>query len=506
MSEHYQPRRGGEDSKRTSKAGLAVIGVLFLVEAAFCVFLLTTRLLPVKFLLLAAAILLVLLGVVALLVFRPEKKGRFAVGLVLAVVTALLLAVGSYYIAKGVDTLSNITETKREVAHIGVYVLDTSEAQTINDVADGKLGILAELDRVTVERSLELLEAELAREVSCVEYDGLAALITALLDGHVPAIVFNDAYLGVLEEMEGYEGVSGRLRELKQVEVVVEEPVQTDEPEEQEQEETVASDWLDAPDHVFTMYISGIDSRHGLTAKSRSDVNILAMVNTETRQVLLVSTPRDYYVPHPYSNGRPDKLTHAGIYGVSSSMGALEMLYRVELDYYFRVNFEGFKDIINSLGGVTVHSDVAFSVGSHSYKKGENYMDGDAALTFARERYSFASGDRQRGKNQMAVIKGVINKALSPDILANYASLMEAVEGSFETSMSYDSIASLVRRQLDQGGGWNIVSYSVDGGNAKQTTFTSSSKVYVMIPDQTTIDTARSLMEQLIAGEVLSAS
>lgn len=504
MNESYQPRRGGEEKKSRSVAGLVVIAALFLVEAAFCVFLAMTKLLPMKFLLLAVVALLIVLGIVTLLVVRPEKKGRFAVGVVFALLTAVMLAVAAYFVAKGVDTLSNITETKREVAHIGVYVLTESEAQTINDVAEGKLGILSELDRETVDRSLELLEAELAREVSCVEHPGLAELMTALYDGQVSAVVFNDAYIGVLEEMEGFGDVATRIRELTKVEVVSEEPEQPAAPEEQE-ETPVDTDWLEKPEHVFTMYISGIDSRHGLTAKSRSDVNILAMVNTKTRQVLLVSTPRDYYVPLPISNGVRDKLTHAGIYGVSVSMGALEMLYHVDLDYYFRVNFEGFKDIINSLGGVTVHSEVSFSVGGHSFKKGSNYMDGDAALTFARERYSLAGGDRQRGKNQMAVIKGVINKALSPEILTNYASLMKAVEGSFETSMPYDMIASIVRQQLAEGGGWNIVSYSVDGGNASKTTFSSNSKAYVMIPDQSTIDTAQELMRRLMEDEVLSA-
>ncbi len=257
-------------------------------------------------------------------------------------------------------------------------------------------------------------------------------------------------------------------------------------------------------DRVFTMYISGIDNRGGLIAKSRSDVNILATVNVDTRQVVLVSTPRDFYVPLPISNGYPDKLTHAGIYGVDVSIGTLEMLYDIDVDYYFRVNFNGFEKIVDALGGVTVHSDYAFTTpGGYSFQKGENNLNGEQALVFARERKSFSEGDRQRGKNQMAVIKAVINKAMSPAILSNYAELMESMEGSFETSMPYDVIAELVRDMLTKGGSWNIVSCSANGSGDSRRPYSMSTDAYVMIPDQATVDAAIEKMQQVINGEIV---
>ena len=255
---------------------------------------------------------------------------------------------------------------------------------------------------------------------------------------------------------------------------------------------------------VFTMYISGIDSRSGLIAKSNSDVNILATVNVDTRQVLLVSTPRDFYVPLSISGGIPDKLTHAGIYGIDVSVDTMEMLYNTEIDYYFRVNFSGFEKIIDALGGVTVHSDYTFTAGGYSYYKGENNLDGAQALRFARERKSFSTGDRQRGKNQMAVIKAVIEKAMSPAILTGYMDIMEIVSGSFETSMPYDVIAELVRDQLDKGGSWNVVSCSVDGSDGNKIPYSMSTSAYVMIPDQSTVDAAIAKIQQVKNGEILN--
>lgn len=99
------------------------------------------------------------------------------------------------------------------------------------------------------------------------------------------------------------------------------------------------------------VYISGVDTWGSAATKSRSDVNILAVINTNTKKVLLVSTPRDYNVPLSISGGIKDKLTHAGIYGVNTSMETLELLYAVDIQYYVRMNFTGFVGIIDSLGG-----------------------------------------------------------------------------------------------------------------------------------------------------------
>ena len=336
------------------------------------------------------------------------------------------------------------------------------------------------------------------------EFAGLSELADGLLQDQVDAIVINAAYLDLLSDMEGYENVSGQIRALHsyQIETVLQ---KTQEKEGWSFTDLFSGTEEEQKDRVFTMYISGIDTRGEMIAKSRSDVNILATVNVDTRQVLLVSTPRDFYVPLPISNGVPDKLTHAGIYGVECSMGTLEMLYNTQIDYYFRVNFGGFKKIIDALGGVTVNSEYSFSstISGYSFSKGENYLDGEAALAFARERKAFSSGDRQRGKNQMAVIQAVIEKAMSPAILTGYTDIMESVSGNFETSMPYDLIAEIVRDQLDNGGSWNVVNTSVDGTGDTRRPYSLSTGAYVMIPDQQTVDAAIAMMEQVKNGEIL---
>lgn len=493
--------------------GILITVLLVLALSLFMAILIKTKLLPTKFLLLAGGIFLLFAVCVFLLTMNSKRIGGMIFGCVMTMVLLIALMIGTPYLMRAVDALGNITNVEVEVADIGVYVAQDASATELNDLAGGSIGIMVVLDRENTDKTLEAIQGQIGT-VQVQEYDGLGELVDGVLQGEIDAAVFNNAYLDLLRDMEGYENAAAQLREIftfqaeSMIQNVQENQNKGDDwnimgifaGDESAQEEESAN-----KDRVFTMYISGIDSRSGLIAKSRSDVNIIATVNVDTRQVLLISTPRDYYVPLSISNGVPDKLTHAGIYGIDVSMSTLEMLYDTEIDYYFRVNFSGFEKIIDALGGITVESPKAFTAlgGVYSFKEGENKVDGAKALAFARERYAFADGDRQRGKNQMAVIKAVINKAMSPAILSGYTGIMESVSGSFETSMPYDKIAELVRDQLDKGGSWNIVSYSVDGTGDSQKPYSLSTKAYVMIPNQETVDTAIAKINQVKNGEIL---
>lgn len=260
-----------------------------------------------------------------------------------------------------------------------------------------------------------------------------------------------------------------------------------------------------ARDSAFKIYISGIDSRNGLTDSSLSDVNIIATINPDTKQVLLVSTPRDYYVPLSISDGVPDKLTHAGTYGVEVSRDTLEMLYDTEIDYYFRIDFQGFESVIDALGGITVISDYEFdsqNITGYHFNEGENYLNGEEALVFARERYAFAEGDRQRGNNQMAVIKGVMNKVMEDGLFKNALTLLKEMDGSYETDVPITKMISIAGSLLGDES-LKLTSYAVDGTGASEVTYSGGVEAYVMIPDQATVDQAKEMMEKVENGEML---
>ena len=259
----------------------------------------------------------------------------------------------------------------------------------------------------------------------------------------------------------------------------------------------------------FVIYLSGVDTRGELTEKARSDVNILAVVNPQTKRVALINTPRDYYVDLAGTNSK-DKLTHAGLYGVETSMATLGNLYGVNVDHYIRINFAGFINIIDALGGVDVYSDQAFtSVGSPGYYdpttfvEGWNHLDGKAALAFARERHAFASGDIQRGINQMKVIDAMLNKIKSPAILMGFSKIMDSASDCFVTSFSQDQISALVRMQLSDFASWDIESYTVTGssGTSTQCYSAKGQKLYVMKPDDSSISKAKEMIASVLGGE-----
>ena len=497
--------------KQDRVPGIIISAVLFCAEMAFIVLLLYTKLISVKYIGVISAMLLVFLLLVYLLVRKARKKIRFIIGVVLSVLILAVLGTGSLYIYKTVSALDTITGVNKDVTKINVYVKEDDPAQKLADASGYTFGILSELDRDNTDQALQQMYYELGSDVQTNEYSGLSELADSLNNGTTGAIILNQAYLDVLDEMDNYSSFSSQLREIAslQVETVVQR--KTPQVTEAVGSTTETSDNSSADaavtDEVYTIYVSGIDTRGEMTASSRSDVNIILTVNTRTKQILMVSTPRDYFVPLSISNGVPDKLTHAGIYGVNVSMDTLNMLYDININNYFRLNFAGFEKIIDALGGITVNSDYEFdsqNTKGYHFNKGENHLNGEQALVFTRERYAFKEGDRQRGRDQMAVIQGVVDKATQPAFLKNYLSVMDSLDGCFETNVPYDIIASLVRKQLDEGGSWQVLSYSTDGTGDTQKPYSMSQKAYVMIPDQTTVDKAKTLMKKVREGFMLS--
>ena len=270
---------------------------------------------------------------------------------------------------------------------------------------------------------------------------------------------------------------------------------------------------------VFTVYISGIDT-YGEDDKTRdsirSDVNIIAVVNPTTHQILLVTTPRDYYVPLYgdedviYPQGSLDKLTHAGTYGIDASMETLGALYETDINYYVRLNFTSLIDIVDILGGVDVYSEVAFSTGTDAglvmdVQEGYNHFNGEQALAFCRERHNLADGDNQRGKNQQAVITAMLKKALSPTMLLKANSIINQVSQDIETNITQGQITSLVKEQLSSGAEWTIQSVAASGTDGEDYTYSIPNEpVYVMYPDEEVLNNIIHLANLVENGETLT--
>lgn len=480
--------------------GAVITIIVIMLSVVFMGLLAMTKMIPTIYMLIIGIVLAVIAAIIWLLVWHTRYTGRFIGGTVLAVIMIAILAFGGFYINKTRSAISNISGETTEVTQMAVYVKSDDAADSVEATAGYTYGILSSLDRENTDGAVAHLNSQFGTEVQTKEYAGLTELADGILNGEVNAMLLNSGYLSVYEDMDGYTDFSTKIKEVGTVEV--ESTIQSAEESTPVEPITTANGGK-----VYTIYLSGIDTRGEMTAKSRSDVNIIATVNTDTHEILLVSTPRDYFVPLSISGGAPDKLTHAGIYGIDVCMDTLGMLYDIDINYYFRINFGGFVKVIDALGGITVNSDYDFdskNILGYHFNKGENYVNGEQALIFARERYAFQEGDRQRGKNQMEVIRGVVKKALSPEILTSYSSILSSLDGCFGTNITYEEIAQILQQQLTNGGDWTIISYSVNGTGATEKPYSMSQKAYVMVPDYNTVDKAKSLMEKVRNGEVVT--
>lgn len=395
----------------------------------------------------------------------------------------LILAAGAaalYYVRIAGEALDEITDQDESKTVFSVYVRTEDSAEKIKDTKEYTYGISVNAaDNITYAQATDRLEDLLKAKPRAREYENPFELIEALKKEKVQAVVFNEAYLSSLTEVEEYEWAKEGIRRIASFAW-------------KQEKGPEAAETSELPEK-FVVYISGIDTYGDVSARSRSDVNILAVVNRETKKILMLATPRDFYVDFAATGGSKDKLTHAGIYGVEQSMDALERLYDIEIDYYVRMNFTGFVDLIDALGGVDVYSEYDFTVQNvRSYQKGWNHLSGIEALAFSRERYSFARGDYQRAANQMEVIRAVIQKAASPALLKNFRQTMDAVSGSFETNLPEKHLMELVKFQLLKKPKWQVETFTAQGTSSNEVTYSMpGQRLYVIFPDPASVAEAK---------------
>lgn len=501
---------------KNKQVGNIVSGTLLVIqlvfEAAVGVLIGMLGVLPGGFFAVFIALLVLGMLVTALLMFKRNRDKqkplkvslRRIIGWIISVVVIAVCVVGTSVLAKAYSTMSSVTNTTVS-AVVGVYVMKDDPAQSFEDAHDYVFGVANSYDVENTQKAMEELQDQFGKALDVENFDTVFAMVDALYNGEVGAIILNSAYVSVLEGFEAYQGFADQTRLLLDHSVEIEVAIPTP-----DQNAQAKPEWYEKPQSAedpFVIYLSGSDTRSSMLTTSRSDVNILAVVNPKTGQILLVNTPRDYYIANPAGNGALDKLTHCGIYGVECSMEALSQLYDIPVHYNAQVNFSGFQTLINAIGGITVYSDVAFTTSDGYWiQQGENFMDGAKALSFARERYALAGGDNDRGNNQMKVIAAVVNKLSAGTIVSNYSQIMDSMQGMFATNMTTDEIMRLVRFQLSNMPNWNLVSYAVTGTSAFDTTYSAPGmSLYVMTPDVSTVEKASELMQRVLNGETLTA-
>ena len=497
-------------TKTNKKIPLIFLLVQLVADALIPLTMLMSDMFPTFYIVIALIVEAMVLIISIVLDFadtEDQKRGVITVRRIFSGIISIAMLAGAIFAFLVVnevgDTITNITSKKTVTSVIGVYVRASDPAQTIQDAADYNFGYATNYDVANTQDAIIDINKTLAHQITTTSYEDSVVMVQHLLDSKIDVIILNESYAGIISDQEEYQDFSDKTKLIYEYEVVTK--VHKDDKK------------SDGDLRSFVVYLSGSDTRNKTLDVSRSDVNILMAVNTKTKEIVLINTPRDYYVPISISSsGKRDKLTHCGIYGIDCSMETLGNLYGQQVDYYAQINFTGLATLIDAVGGVTVNSDYAFSNthdnplldgSSLTVSVGENHLNGAQALAFARERMSVPGGDNARGVNQMKVITALVDKLSVGTILGNYSDILKSLQGMFATDMAQDDINELVKMQLKDMASWSIHSYAVTGSDGSNTTYSMpGTNAYVMYPNQDTVDRASKLIQKVLDGDSISDS
>ncbi len=408
-----------------------------------------------------------------------RKKGFRVIGYFFSILIITIFTIIAVYLYNTIGFLFNITDGNFALKNYNVVVLNDSKYDDIDDLKNKDVGINKN------DESIKDVKSKLNKKVNVKykEYEDSNELVDSLINENIPAIILEDSELAILEENN--DDYFNRLKSIYKIEI-----------------KNSIKDLQDAVNintEPFNVYVSGIDTYGKINAVSRSDVNMVLTVNPKTEKILITWVPRDYYV-NINSNPMKDKLTHAGIYGVNSSIYALEHLLDIDINYYVKVNFTSVIKVVDALKGITVYNDETFTTNENiTFRKGEVNLDGERALSFVRDRKHVTGGDIGRGKNQIKVLEAIMNKARSKEIITSYNKLLKSLDGAFVTNVSQSSMTAFIKKEISSPRNWQIDSYTLDGTSAYDYTYSfSKNKLYVMIPDKDMVNTAKEKINSVL--------
>ncbi len=421
---------------------------------------------------------LITLGVICLN-FNHVRIWRF-LGYLSSVTLISLIVFGEVYLFNTMGFLFGLDKDNYDLKTYNVLVLSNTPYKCLNDLDGEVIGI----NEISMAESLGMAQNNIKKKIDpeFKDYEDTDSLVSNLLNENVAGIILENSELDILKEndVDNYNN----LKSIYQIEI--------------KDDINNIEDAININKEPFNVYISGIDTFGKINQTSRSDVNIVVSVNPNTEKVLITWIPRDYYVSIN-NNSMKDKLTHAGIYGINSSIYAIEKLLDLKINYYVKVNFTSVIKAIDVLGGITVYNDETFvSEDNIKYPKGEITLNGEEALSFVRERHHVTGGDLGRGKNQLKVLEAVINKARSKTIITKYNSLLKSLESSFTTNANKSVMLGFVRREIQSPRDWQIESQILTGIDAYEYTYSyKNSKLYVMKPDEEVLTNAINKIKEI---------
>ena len=493
-------RKQKKKTVRRRRPGLlSIVAVLamFVCLGLFVLALVQIDLLPSHILLTGVVILAVSLLIYVILWFKfARKTAARVICWLVAVALACGFFVGADYLKKTDEVFDNVTNLTDRIANtVSLVSLKKDNIDNVSDLNGKTVGTVPEADPEGIAKGLQELQSKAS--VSVQDYPDVLSCVQALYDGEVQAVLIPDNTRQIIHETEGFFEFQTDSNVLQQT------VWYTDRTKSAANDPDSVADITRDP---FTVLISGNDSYGSLNENSRSDVNMLLTIDPRTQVVLITSIPRDAYLTMSCKKDETacspvdDKLTHTGLYGVGTTESTIEDYLGIEINYTVRVNFSSLVNLVDAMGGIDVEIpeglevDTFYANGTEGVKAGWNHLEGERALAFARERHAYQDGDNQRIRNQQQVMRALIDKIISPELLFRYPALMDAVSVAFETNMPADQIKSFLRYELLRRPNWQIISYAIAGEPDTQLSGTIGSYVAVTVPRAEMTEAARTLI------------
>ena len=486
-----------KEQSKFSKVLSILLSVVLVISSFYLLYqVIRLNVLPSKFLFPLTIGVVVLDAIfILLLVYFGKNVVSKIICIVLTLFICVASCMGGYYISKTQSVLSNITNVAKHAKNtVSVIVKESSSIKNKSQLNGVSVGSV----RLNEQGSKKVLK-ELSSEgiaLNQAVYDSMTALLVAFYNGEVDSIIINESSRSQILDMEAYSNFDSNTRVVYQTSYKVK----------NNDSATSVSDITSKP---FNVLISGSDTRGGFDENGRSDVIMVATVNPKTHTILLTSVPRDFYVTTACDagdgcmQGALDKITHTGIHGTNTTKRTVEQLLGIEINYTFKVGFDTVTELVDVLGGVDVYVEPGYAVHTSylNVNEGINHLNGEQALTFARERYSYTEGDRQRTKNQQQVLMGIVKEATKPSVITNYAAIMDTMANTFSTTMSNDEITDLIKYQLSNNPTWKMEQYMVDGTGDTLMCAELGDAASVMVPDQSTVKMAKDKINAVLAGK-----
>lgn len=466
-----------------NKVLASVLGIISLIAAAFFSYnLLSNKLLPSKYQIIIIAGFVLLTLLVVLLVSRKSIVAK-TIGIILFSIIIATTITGTFYINKSMKALEKVSNTesiKQTKVKLSLVKLKSSNLEELSKKDDLVTQVYEKENKTDINTFVDEIKGKINKNLKTTDVNSYMLAAKNLITKKTDFIVLNEAYRSVIKDF---------IPEFDDLTEVVGDKEFTRINKLSNKVEDKSS---------FNLYISGIDTYGPIETVSRSDVNLIVSVNQKTRKILITTIPRDTYVPIAGGgNNQKDKLTHAGIYGIDSSIKTLENFLDTKLDYYAKVNFNTLIEVIDVLGGVDVDNVQTFSAGGYNFPKGKVHLDGKKALVFSRERYHLADGDHDRGRNQERVLKAIIEKASRPESLLKTSPILSIAEKSAQTNMSKDFMVQMINKEIDEPKGYEIESQDLKGtGKMGLPSYAMPGyKLYMMVANDSSLNEVKDKIE-----------